>query len=139
MAFEIRKYDSQPIPKAKPRKQAGYLAFIRTLPCAISGAMTGIEAAHLSFKSPWHGHYGRGRGTKAPDRWALPLSSEAHRRQHNMREEAFWAQAGIDPHDLALALYGLWCDLGDDAQPFAAAIINQRLAASGRLRVRELS
>jgi hypothetical protein len=101
--------------------------------------MRGIEAAHLSFKSNWHGHYGRGKGTKAPDRWALPLSAEQHTRQHDMNEEVFWSQAGIDPHVLALAIFGLWSDLGDDALPFATAIINQRLAASGRLKDRNVA
>jgi hypothetical protein len=33
----------------------------------------------------------------------------------------------VNPHVLALTLFGLWSDLGDDAQPFAAAIINQQL------------
>lgn len=129
----------EPAPHGKARKNAGYLAFIHTLPCAVSGAMIGIEAAHLSFKNTWHGHYGRGKGTKAPDRWALPLSADQHRRQHDMSEEVFWSQAGIDPHALALAIFGLWSDLGDDAQPFATAIINQRLVAAGRLKDRSVA
>lgn len=125
-------------PKAKARKNNTYLVFIRSLPCVVTGSTTGIEAAHLSFASPKHGHYGRGRGTKAPDRWALPLHTDQHRCQHGMNEQAYWAETGIDPHLTALAIFGLWSDLGDDARPFAESIINQRLAAVGRLREREV-
>ena len=56
-----------------------------------------------------------------------------------MAEDAYWQQSGIDPHLLALSIFGLWSDLGDEAYSFAEAIINQRLAAIGRLRERELS
>jgi hypothetical protein len=125
-----------PTPKAKARKNGSYLAFIRSLPCAVSGSRTDIEAAHLSFACTPLGHYGRGKSSKAPDRWALPLSGESHRAQHAGNEKLFWARAGIDPHILALAIFGLWSDLGDDAHPFATAIINQRLASAGRLRER---
>jgi hypothetical protein len=125
-----------PTPKAKARKNGSYLAFIRSLPCAVSGSRSDIEAAHLSFACTPLGHYGRGRGTKVGDRWCLPLTSEAHRQQHSGNEKLFWARAGIDPHILALAIFGLWSDLGDDAHPFATAIINQRLASAGRLRER---
>lgn len=140
MAFRIASsVKPEATPKAKPKKNAGYLAFVHRLPCAISGSYLHIEAAHLSFASQRHGHYGRGKASKAPDRWALPLSEEHHRRQHSMSEQVFWTQAGIDPHLLALAIFGLWSDLGDDAEPYATAIINQALAAAGRLRDRTQS
>jgi len=137
MASRIAYAKPDPTPKAKARKNNSYLVFIRSLPCVVTGSTAGIEAAHLSFASPRHGHYGRGRGTKAPDRWALPLNTAEHRRQHGMSEQAYWLAAGIDPHMIALTIFGLWSDLGDDARPFAESIINQRLAAVGRLRERE--
>lgn len=127
------------IAKAKPKKNGAYLDFLHRLPCVVSGARTDIQAAHLSFASPKHGHYGRAKGTKAPDRWALPLSSTEHDRQHSMNEQAYWAAVGLDPHLIALAIFGLWADLGADAYPHAEAIINQGLARVGRLRERELS
>jgi len=125
-----------PTPKAKAQKNCKYLDFIRSLPCIVTGASQGIEAAHLSFASTKHGHYGRGRGTKAPDRWALPLHTYQHRRQHSMNEQEFWHATGIDPHLTALAIFGLWSDLGDDAQGFAQSIIFAGLAAAGRLNDR---
>lgn len=117
-----------PTPKRKPVKKASYLDFIRSLPCCVTGRY-GVEAAHLSFAMPRYGHYGRGRGTKAGDRWALPLCPEEHRRQHSMSEEAYWF--GRAPHVLALTIFGLWSDMGDDAEPFAAAIINQSISKPG--------
>lgn len=139
MAFEIRKFQSDYFPKAQPKKRESYLSFIRSLPCVVTGARSSVEAAHLSFHSTRHGHYGRGKGTKAPDRWALPLCADEHRRQHSMSEEAYWAQAGIDPHLMALAIFGLWSDMGNQAYPQAEAIINMNLAATGRLRDRSLA
>lgn len=137
MAFEIRKTAVVSFPKSKPTKSKGYLSFLHQLPCVVTGVHT-VEAAHLSYAEPQYGHYGRGKGSKAPDRWALPLSPEQHRRQHSMNEQEYWQSVGINPHVLALSLFGLWSDMGDDAQPFAVGIINQSLASAGRLREKEL-
>lgn len=118
-----------PTPKRKPTKSKNYLAFIHELPCCVTGRY-GVEAAHLSFAMPRFGHYGRGKSSKVSDRWALPLCADEHRRQHSMSEEAYWF--GRAPHVLALTLFGLWSDLGDDAEPFAAAIINQSISQGSR-------
>lgn len=113
-----------PTPKSKPTKNKAYLSWIHCLPCVITGQY-GVEASHLSMAAPKYGHYGRARGRKAPDRWILPLCKAAHDRSHHIGEDLFWRNAGIDPHILALTIHGLWTDLGDDAEPFATAIINQ--------------
>jgi hypothetical protein len=139
MSFAIRKQPIDQFPRGKAKKNGSYLAFIRSLPCAVSGSRSDIEAAHLSFACTHLGHYGRAKSSKAPDRWALPLSAESHRQQHSGNEKLFWDRNGIDPHILALAIFGLWSDLGEDAAPYAEAIINQRLAAAGRLRDRSLA
>ncbi len=60
-----------PTPKAKAVKSKGYLAFLHSLPCCVSGKRD-VQAAHLSMAAPQFAHYGRGKGRKAPDRWALP-------------------------------------------------------------------
>lgn len=129
----------EPTPKAKAAKSKGYLAFLHSLPCVVTG-LYGVEAAHLSMAALGYGHYGRGKGRKVSDRWALPLSQAEHARQHKIGEERFWSKSGINPHVLALTIHGLWTDLGDDAEPFATAIINQaRLFASASLRSRGFS
>lgn len=124
--FRIMPLQRVQVPKAKAKKSGEYLAFIRQLPCAVTGVM-GVEAAHLSFAKPALGHYGRGKGTKVSDRWVLPLSPSQHREQHSMSEERFWESYQYSPHILALTLWGLWSDLGDGALDFATAVIMQRV------------
>ena len=93
--------------KAKPKRSRAYLEWLHELPCAITGASP-VDAAHLSAASPFYGHFGRGKGQKADDRWILPLSPEMHRDQHAGSEMAFWTRHGINPHRLALVLHALW-------------------------------
>lgn len=110
-------------PKSKPKKEASYLAFIHELPCVVTGAH-GVQAAHLSYANTALGHYGRAKGSKAPDRWALPLSPAEHAKQHAMNERSYWMDAGINPHLVALAIWGLWTELGDEAEAFAREVIS---------------
>jgi hypothetical protein len=135
MAFRIANTNFDATPKRKAMKNKDYLSFIHALPCCVTGAY-GVEAAHLSSPALQLGHYGRGKSSKASDRWALPLSPAQHRIQHSMNEMEFWRRAGIDPHVLALTIFGLFSDMGEEAEPFAAAIINQGLALAGRLKER---
>lgn len=139
MASRIRPQEGAPyyVAKSKPVKSKGYLAFVHLLPCVVTGSRRDIQAAHISFPNAPLGHYGRARGLKASDRWVLPLSAAEHARQHAGNEREYWASVGIDPHVLALTIHGLWVELGDDAVAKAEAVINQRLAASNRLRSRE--
>jgi hypothetical protein len=126
MTFRI-KPSAAPIPtrKGKVVKNSDYLGFLHQLPCVVSG-IYGVEAAHLSMASSAHGHLGRGKGQKAADRWALPLSPEEHRKQHALGERAYWRSQGINPWHAALVIWGLFSELGDDAAPFATAFILDR-------------
>jgi hypothetical protein len=54
----------------KPMRDARYLAWIRTLACAVCGATCGIEASHTGP---------HGLGQKAPDSSAIPLCYRHHR------------------------------------------------------------
>ena len=128
--FRIMPVQRVQFPKAKAKKSGEYRAFVCQLPCCITGVY-GVEAAHLSFADPWYGSYGRGRGTKIGDRWVLPLSPEQHRKQHSMSEQRFWDESyRNNPHVLALTLWGLWSELGDDALDFATAAIVERFTRS---------
>ena len=104
-AFEV-KYSKTTAPK----KEISYLEWIRELPCLVTGAHP-VEAAHVSYPDLRFGKLGRGKGRKESDRWAIPLCPAEHRRQHSMDERAYWQSVGIDPLQVALALYG--CD-GDN-------------------------
>ena len=94
---------------AKARKDQSYLAFIRQVPCIVTGTLP-VEAAHLSTANPKYCHMGRGKGQKAHDRWALPLSPEEHRVQHSLGERLYWGISKIDPWLTALVLHGLYLD-----------------------------
>lgn len=94
-------------PKKRPSKEKGYLAWIHTLPSCVSGIM-GVEAAHTSTANPWYGHYGRAKGTKAPDIFALPLTMMEHQESHRGNEEEWWARRGVNPHELALTLWAIY-------------------------------
>lgn len=106
----------------KPVKRKGYLSWLHELPCVVTGTMP-VEAAHISTQNLSYGHLGRAKGTKASDRWALPLSPSEHRKQHAGNETLYWQMRGIDPYIVALSLYGLYCDLGPDATDIATQII----------------
>lgn len=115
----------EPREKVKPVKQADYLAFIRKLPCLVSRSQP-AQAAHLSTANLAHGHAGRGKGQKASDRWALPLSQKWHDKQHSGNEIAFWRMQGIDPYECAKTLHGLYSERGDDAVSEATRLIITR-------------
>lgn len=125
--------------KAKPAKKPAYLAWLHTLPSCISGRY-GVEAAHVSFANPYFGHWGRGKGTKAADLFALPLTPEEHANQHSGNEQEFWARQGINPHELCVILWAIY-SAHDEAEATARATakINAVLSGAGRLREREQS
>lgn len=136
MALQIKKTAEPYYVKAKPQKSKPYLHWLHALPCCVSGRY-GVEAAHVSFASPWYGCYGRGKGTKVADIFALPLHPDEHRKQHSGNEEEYWRQTGIEPHQLANALWAIYSAYPEgEATVKATARINQGLALSGRLRER---
>lgn len=132
-------FEREEPPKQRAPKRKDYLALLHELPCVVTGKY-GVQAAHVSFASPMHGHYGRGKGTKAPDRFALPLCQEEHARQHRMNEQEFWLSVGINPHELANTLWGIFCDFQDNPSLAVArctARINKGLAEADRLKSRD--
>lgn len=135
MAFEIRKENTTYFPKRKSQKKPDYLSWIRQLPCCVTGRY-GVEAAHLSYANPMFAHYGRGKGTKVSDRWVLPLSPEEHRKQHSMNEQYYWETFPWSPHILALTLWGLYTEMGEDATEFATAVIMQRVARIEEMEIK---
>jgi hypothetical protein len=109
-AFAIPKrgFDQQPVSKSSKReKEAGYLDWIRSLPCLVT-RKEGVEAAHVSYAVPAYGKLGRGKGAKESDRWAVPLSPDEHRKQHAGNEQEYWRSVGIDPCITAALLYAAY-------------------------------
>jgi hypothetical protein len=87
-----------------------HLDFIRSLPCVSCGDDTATEAAHLRSGSLRYGKKPTGMQEKPSDRWALPLCSRDHRRQHQGNELEFWANEGVNPFVLAMTLHDVTGD-----------------------------
>ena len=66
-----------PRPKMKRWESANYLAFVRQLPCVVTGQTEGVEAHHAI------GHGLSVMGSKANDLMTFPLSHDAHMELHN--------------------------------------------------------
>lgn len=96
--------------KDKRREYPKHLAFIRLLPCVITGRM-GVDPAHIRTGSATHKKKHTGKGEKPSDCWVVPLCREQHDRQHSMNEMAFWNEAGINPFELAEQLFRVSGDL----------------------------
>ena len=106
----LLKGDKRPRKPVKARqKDDGHLAFIRTLPCIVSGVEGRTQAAHIRFASAEYGKPITGIGGKADDCFVLPLSVEMHDEQHRAGDElAWWKSKGInDPLRLCLRLYSV--------------------------------
>lgn len=90
---------------SSPEYDEAYLAWIRTLPCAITGR-PGVEASHLRKNTD-------GSAAKKPsDKWAIPLSKKKHRESHDLGEVTFWnAYGGIKAaKQLCMDLYAVKFD-----------------------------
>ena len=90
-------------------KDERHLAFIRTLPSAVSGVY-GCEACHIRTGSAAHNKKVTGKAQKPSDCWTLPLTPDEHRDQHSGSEMAFWNRYGINPFTLAADLYAVTGD-----------------------------
>ena len=117
-AFQIRNLTdsmARPLRQRQPRiKDEAHCAWIRTLPCLITG-QTPAECAHIRFGDLRYGKLNSGMGQRPSDIWVVPLLPSLHRldndSQHMMSELAFWQKHRIDPCIVALAL---WAHSGDD-------------------------
>lgn len=100
----------------KPRRKNGhkadawkrapqFLQWLRGRPCLLAdkgGCAGKIEAAHVDYAG------GKGMGTKAEDRHAIPLCGEHHRTQHAWGWQTFEGNFGMAPGDAALAAEAYW-------------------------------
>lgn len=115
--------------KRKRVHAEGHLAWIRTLPCLVTGSTYEVEAAHVRYADPRFAKPAVGIGIKPSDSWVVPLCAVEHRTgkgaQHSMNERQYWRGKGIDPVLVAAAL---WMNSGDDE---AAALILRTARAGG--------
>jgi hypothetical protein len=88
----------------QPReKNERHLAFVRSQPCCICGAIN-VDAAHIRTASLAHGKRGLGMQEKASDTWTVPLCRPHHDEQHSQNEMSFWKKYGLDPFMIALSI-----------------------------------
>lgn len=109
MAFQVKRASTafalDGLRQKKPRlKDAGHLAFIRTLPSLVPGREP-VEAAHIRYADDTYAKRGSGLQQKPHDCWAVPLAADQHRLQHAGGERAYWERIGIDPIIIAAFLY----------------------------------
>jgi len=92
--------------KSKPdvRRRVQHLVFVRQLACVSCGKAPPSEAAHVRTGTDG------GVRLKPGDRYAVPLCTACHARQHRIGELSFWSARRIDPLNVALRL---WTVSGD--------------------------
>jgi hypothetical protein len=86
---------------------------LRRQPCCCGCFQAGpCDAAHIRASSHEHGKPITGIGTKADDRWAVPLLHAHHMRQHAWGDErGWWMEHGVaDPFALAQNYYRRYCE-----------------------------
>src|SRR5215469_15180227 len=92
-------------PKPNLRNRVAHLAFVRRLPCVACGKAAPSDAAHVRTGT------GSGAGMKPGDRYAVPLCSVCHARQHRIGELSFWSALRVDPLNVALRLWTISSDI----------------------------
>jgi hypothetical protein len=105
-------------PKRGPRERKEnprFLAWLRTLPCIVTGTRFNIHAAHIRYSDAARGKINPGIQRKPDDRYCVPLCFDMHNgdprnSQHSMNERAFWERHRIDPIKAADKLWAIFND-----------------------------
>ena len=99
--------EPQPMRRACTQAHKAAIAQLFCLATAIRYGLEkgGVQVAHLRFSSAAHGKVNPGLQRKPHDKWTLPLCPEEHRQQHAGSEQAYWAELGVDPHQIAQDLW----------------------------------
>src|SRR5215471_16278683 len=92
-------------PKPDSHRRRQHLAFVRQLPCVACGKAAPSEAAHVRTGTDG------GTGVKPGDRYAVPLCTACHAKQHRIGELTFRSALRIDPLNVALRLWTVSADL----------------------------
>jgi hypothetical protein len=87
------------IPVTRRLRDKTHLRFVAGQPCLVCGRQP-CDAHHLRFAQS------RGLGRKVSDEFTVPLCRAHHRELHRTGKESdWWAKAGLEPIDLARALW----------------------------------
>ena len=92
-------------PAPNLRRRVQHLAFVRQLPCVACGKAAPSSAAHVRTATDG------GVGMKPSDRYAVPLCTTCHAKQHRIGELTFWSARRIDPFNVAWRLWTVSADV----------------------------
>jgi hypothetical protein len=99
----------RPVARGKPkpnlRRRVQHLVFVRQLPCVTCGKAAPSDAAHVPTGTDG------GVGRKLGDRYAVPLCTICHAKQHRVGELTFWSALRIDPLNVALRFWTVSSDV----------------------------
>jgi hypothetical protein len=98
-------------PKPTLRRRVQHLVFVRQLPCVACGKAAPSHAAHVRTGTDG------GVAIKPGDRYAVPLCSACHAKQHRVGELSFWAELRFDPLNVALRLWTISADIEPGSAP----------------------
>jgi hypothetical protein len=116
------KTSSRSAPADDEMRDDAHKAFIRLLPCCGCGRAAPSIPAHLRLGTDG------GMGMKPSDCFTTPLCDPCHSRfQHQRGERTFWQVVGIDPKQLAAALFAV---TGDVVRGRAVVMAARALATS---------
>lgn len=97
-------------PKRPRVKRESHLDFIRSLSCCVCLAPPPIggsnDPMHIRAGARGYGKRHTGGGETSSDIWTLPGCRKHHDEQHAKAEMFFWKIHGVNPHMLALILWG---------------------------------
>ena len=81
----------------KGRRSPAHRAWVRKFACCGCGATAAIECAHVRVGTDG------GVGIKPSDKWVISLCRDCHSRQHQIGEQSFERETGINMKALAEA------------------------------------
>lgn len=87
--------------KERGKRSPAHRKWIRDFHCCACGTATAIECAHVRVGTDG------GIGIKPSDRWTIPLCKDCHSRQHQLGEESFEKETGINMKAIAEQLFKL--------------------------------
>jgi hypothetical protein len=92
-------------PRPAEKSAPSFLQWLRGRECLLAGkggCGGKIEAAHVDYAGD------KGMGTKASDRFAVPMCSEHHAAQHRWGWQSFEGNFNMAPGDTLLAANAYW-------------------------------
>lgn len=81
------------------KRSPAHRKWVRGHACCGCGSATAIECAHVRVGTDG------GMGIKPGDKWTISLCKDCHSRQHQIGEQAFEKEAGINMKALAEAFF----------------------------------